>query len=110
VAELDGRVVGMTSVRLTPSNRARANLFAMWVEPAARRRGVARAILEAAVSWAESKGAREMDLRVTETNEAATRLYRTAGFRDAGEREVLRSGSPLYTRLMILGLRSRITE
>jgi ribosomal protein S18 acetylase RimI-like enzyme len=50
------------------------------VEPRARRRGVAMALLEAAQEHARKLGLPYMALMVTEENEAALRLYERAGF------------------------------
>ena len=50
------------------------------VEPRARRRGVARALLDAAEARARAQGLPYLTLMVTEENEAAVRLYESAGF------------------------------
>ena len=50
------------------------------VEPAARGRGVARALLDAAEAVARAHGLRYMSLMVTDENEPARALYDGAGF------------------------------
>jgi len=46
-----------------------------------RRRGVASALLEAAIQWLRDKGAPRVILGTAERNEAAQRLFATHGFR-----------------------------
>jgi GNAT superfamily N-acetyltransferase len=67
-------------------------VVAMWSAPEARGRGVGRALLEAAVSFASPH---EAFLSVTEGNDAARRLYERGGFANTGGVEPLRPGSPL---------------
>ena len=52
----------------------------MAVEPSARRRGIGRHLLTAAVDAAQDRGLPYVGLMVTEENEAARRLYEGAGF------------------------------
>ncbi len=55
------------------------------VAPAARGRGVGRALVEDALSWARAAGFRAMQFNaVTETNVAAVALYRSLGFSIVG--------------------------
>ena len=56
-------------------------LFSMWVEPAARRTGVGRALVDAIQDWGESWGAERVVLWVLAANEAAMRFYERIGFR-----------------------------
>lgn len=62
-----------------------AGLFGMATLPAARGRGAAGAILTALADWAAGQRADHMYLQVESMNEAATRLYARAGFREACE-------------------------
>ncbi|MEV6487196.1 GNAT family N-acetyltransferase [Actinoplanes sp. NPDC051633] len=55
-------------------------VFDMVTAPAARRRGVARQILAAIAEWAAAHGAPRLYLQVEESNDAARRLYESAGF------------------------------
>ena len=78
-----------------------AELYAMWVDPAFRRRHVGFALLEAAMSWARDRRASQIELWVTEGNEAAANLYRRAGFASTGQVDVLRPGSVLRIHQMV---------
>ena len=76
-------------------------LYAMWVDPAFRRRHVGSALLEAAITWARDRHASQIELWVTEGNEAAANLYRRAGFASTGQEDVLRPGSALRIQKMV---------
>src|SRR5690606_32822621 len=105
LAEQYGRPVGMVRVRSSDSNDpSRVNVFAMWVEPSARGRGVGRGLIEAAIEWVKSRGASQVVLHVTEGNKRAMRLYRSVGFVETGESEPLRHGSDLRVLAMALDL------
>jgi GNAT superfamily N-acetyltransferase len=90
VAILDGAWVGMTGCsEETPGGPAM--IWGMWVVPDARRTGFATRLLEAALGWARAEGWTQARLWVTETNQAATELYRRAGFKPTGRSKPLRS-------------------
>lgn len=61
-----------------------ASLVAMWVAPAARRRGVGRVLVAAAVDRARDLGLRRVLLDVVDANPAARALYEAMGFRLTG--------------------------
>jgi ribosomal-protein-alanine N-acetyltransferase len=63
-----------------------AEILTLAVEPAARRRGLARALVEAAAGVARIAGAEAMFLEVADDNVAAIGLYEAAGFDRAGLR------------------------
>jgi ribosomal protein S18 acetylase RimI-like enzyme len=54
------------------------------VSPAHRRRGVARALLHAAIDQARAAGAERLTLRVLAHNEGARALYASCGFEVEG--------------------------
>ena len=72
-----------TGFHETPTHE-HVNLFSMWVEPAARRAGVARGLVAAVCEWARGLGAHAVRLDVTVTNDAAIRLYESCGFVPTG--------------------------
>lgn len=106
-ATRDGVCVGTARVQIEP-DRLRSHLYAMWVAPEARRSGAARALVDAARSWARERGACEIALEVTASNLAALELYRTTGFVDTGRRGLLRPGSTLSTRTLVARLRTLV--
>ncbi|MBV9757969.1 MAG: GNAT family N-acetyltransferase [Alphaproteobacteria bacterium] len=63
-----------------------AEILTLAVIPAARRRGIARALLQAAGHEAGRRGARTMFLEVSGANSAARGLYGAAGFVEIGRR------------------------
>lgn len=52
----------------------------LYVEPHARRRGVARGLVDLTLERARARECRRVELDVTEDNDAALALYRAAGF------------------------------
>jgi ribosomal protein S18 acetylase RimI-like enzyme len=76
-----GSLVGNLS--LIPHHYGRRRLYLMAnvaVHPNHRRRGIARALTEAALQEVERRGGRELWLQADETNLAAVQLYRGMGF------------------------------
>jgi len=63
-----------------------AEILTLAVDPAGRRQGVGRALVEAAAGLAAAQGAEEMFLEVAVDNAAALALYEAAGFTRAGRR------------------------
>ena len=83
VAEHDGRIVGWTKLgRPTPleCNRHVLHVQGLAVDPAVRRQGVARRLIDAAAEEAARRGARKLGLRVLGGNAGARALYASAGF------------------------------
>ena len=64
-----------------------AEILTIAVSPQARRKGIGRALMLAAIRHAQSQGARTMFLEVAETNVAAATLYGSLGFREVGRRK-----------------------
>lgn len=100
VAVVEGEPCGMARCQIDEHDSSTAGLFAMWVKPDLRRRGVARQIVEFAFSWMRSRGASFVELAVNEENERAIAFYLCVGFVDTGRREPLRSGSPVQEVVM----------
>jgi ribosomal-protein-alanine N-acetyltransferase len=83
LAAVDGAPVGLILMRAIAGE---AEVLTLAVEPSHRRRGVARALLEAGLAQAAAAGAGEAFLEVAADNPAALQLYRQAGFEAAGHR------------------------
>ena len=58
------------------------------VDPAFRRQGIARKLMESMAAVARMKGAREVALEVRESNVSARKLYESYGFRQEAVRRV----------------------
>ncbi|GAA4131740.1 GNAT family N-acetyltransferase [Actinomadura keratinilytica] len=84
VAERGGRIVGYVRLARAYGDLACAEhvrqIRGLAVAPDERRRGVARALVDAACARAAREGARRVTLRVLGGNTAARRLYESAGF------------------------------
>lgn len=100
----DGTVVGTATGAGYDAERGVAHVYAMWVAPDARGRGVGRSLLDAVTEWARDRGCDRLVLSVTETNEIARRFYEACGFDDTGERAALREGSPIRTLVLSMPL------
>jgi GNAT superfamily N-acetyltransferase len=84
VADLDGRIVGMAVWFLTFSTwtgRHGVYLKDLYVDPAARGRGLARDLVRALAAEAEARGCARIDWAVLDWNEPAKRFYRSLGAR-----------------------------
>ena len=83
LAAVDGAPVGLILMRAIAGE---AEILTLAVEPAHRRRGVARALLQAGLELAAQAEAETCFLEVAADNAAALALYRAAGFAQAGHR------------------------
>jgi putative acetyltransferase len=103
VAVDDDLVVGRLSLARDP-HPASAHVadLGMMVAASHRRRGVGRALLQAAVAWAGSAGITKLELHVFPWNEPAIRLYESFGFEREGCRRghYIRDGVPVDALLM----------
>jgi len=112
VALVDGEVAGYVKLgRATPlaASDHVATVNGLAVSPAFRRRGVGRALMDAAAGEARRRGARRLTLRVLGPNEDARRLYESAGFVVEGvqREEFLLEGRYVDDVLMALDLETR---
>jgi ribosomal protein S18 acetylase RimI-like enzyme len=70
------------------------HLVSMWVSPRLRGQGVAGDLVTAVCDLARADGAEQIALWVTEVNDRARAFYRRAGFRETGERALVRPEQP----------------
>lgn len=87
VAEREGRLIGSASaLRASGVKRGhRADVYAMYVTPAERGQGVARALMETLLERLRAWGVERVDLSVTDAAPAAQGLYRSLGFVEWGQ-------------------------
>jgi ribosomal protein S18 acetylase RimI-like enzyme len=99
VADDDGSIVGAIGV----DDYGGVASFGMWVASSHRGRGVGRALLDAAVTWAAGAGAHKVTLEVWPHNGPAIALYRSAGFVVEGRkvRHYRRRNGELWDSLMM---------
>ncbi len=76
LGRMDDRAAGVVFVGVAGDV---AMLHALHVDPAMRRKGLARNLVRAAAHWAQAAGASHLALAVTEANLAANALYRAMG-------------------------------
>ena len=96
---IDGEPVGVCQIRYRWSvwtSSEDAWLEDLWVSDQARRSGLGRALLEAALERARERGCVRIELDVDEANTPALTLYRSVGFADDLKAEA---------RSLLLGLR-----
>ena len=106
----DGTLVGRLSVaRDTHPASAHVADLGLMVAQTARRQGVGRALLEAAVDWARGAGIRKLELHVFPWNEAAIALYERFGFEREGYRRghYRRAGADVDAILMAYRVEGR---
>lgn len=84
VCLLEGRVAAYGGMLLVPFEGQITNVA---THPDFRRRGCARAVLEALSSLAWERGCEQIALEVRASNEAAIRMYTEVGFLTAGRRK-----------------------
>lgn len=82
VGAVDGRIVAMGGVRR--SERGRAEIKRMRVHPDCQRRGIGAVLLARLLDRARELAYRRLYLDTTVGQVAAQKLYRAAGFREAG--------------------------
>lgn len=86
-AHVDGELVATAAVSLTSRFASSTHKMLMWgvfTSPRFRRRGLSRAVVQAAIAHAAAGGVRRINLMVYVPNEAAQGLYRSLGFQVYG--------------------------
>jgi ribosomal protein S18 acetylase RimI-like enzyme len=105
VAEVDGAVVGVVNLghpTELEASRHVVEIQGITVHPDHLRRGIGRALLQAATEEAARRGARKVSLRVLAPNDGARRLYDAEGFEVEGvlRGEFVIDGEPVDDVLM----------
>jgi ribosomal protein S18 acetylase RimI-like enzyme len=77
-ALIGDRPVGLIGAQ--QENADTVYLYSLWLDPAARGHGLARALVAAAVDWARNRRARTVKLRVAVDNTVARGVYESLGF------------------------------
>jgi ribosomal protein S18 acetylase RimI-like enzyme len=85
---------GAAGAERDPAGRLVWHLASMWVSPEARGQGVADGLVTAICELARAQGATQMALWVTDVNPRARAFYRRAGFRETGQRALVRPEEP----------------
>ncbi len=99
VAEEDGCWLGVVGA-FTRIDASEVQLISMWVDPAARGRGIARDLIRAVAGWAAERGAKRVVLFVQEANDPAQHLYERAGFRPTGDRTPAGGGRSAFKLIL----------
>jgi GNAT superfamily N-acetyltransferase len=89
VAELDGEVVGLAHLQVTPAierDRPAGKLGALIVDEARRGRGIGRALVEAVEREARLRGCELVFLTTSERRDDAHAFYERVGFEQTGRR------------------------
>jgi ribosomal protein S18 acetylase RimI-like enzyme len=90
VVAVDGEEwLGMIVGRLLDDPPGSAWLEALWVDPSVRRAGLGSRLIEAVAAWSRARGARTLELSVTENNAPAKALYGRCRFVATGRRRPL---------------------
>lgn len=100
----DGGVVGVVDVKRPPFAQLRHNgLLTLGVHPAWQGVGLGRALMDAALAWAEAESLLRVELFVLADNPRAIALYRSLGFREELRRPryVLRPGQAFAADLLM---------
>lgn len=87
VCDLDGDLVGFCGVRIDQGppifeEVTRVEITDLGVREALRRRGIGRALCDAALAWAAERGQRRVEVRVAVGNVEGQGFWRALGFRD----------------------------
>ena len=86
VADPGGRLIGHAGGTVLPDYPGATVVFAVYITPAQRGRGVLRELVEAVAGWSVAMGRNELMLEVVVGNDRAVRAYERLGFSDTGVR------------------------
>jgi putative acetyltransferase len=99
-----GKLVGELTIKAISSRKAIRHVATLGMSVAAghRRTGIGRQLLDNALEWAPTAGIRRVELYVYARNEAAIKLYESAGFQHEGRRKgFIREGSSFLDDLVM---------
>jgi L-amino acid N-acyltransferase YncA len=107
VAEIGGRVVGWLAVAPVSHRPVYRGVVehSVYVDEAARGRGVGRALLEALVAAAPGFGIWTIQTSIIDTNEGSLTLHERLGFRVVGRRERIAQRDGVWRDTLLLELR-----
>jgi ribosomal protein S18 acetylase RimI-like enzyme len=100
IAESAGRVVGNAGGWAPADNTSVTLIFAVYVTPRLRGRGVVGQLVEAVAQWSRASGRPRLGLEVIVGNDRAIRAYERLGFTDTGQRAP-HPTLPVLTELMM---------
>ncbi|SCG57452.1 GNAT family N-acetyltransferase [Micromonospora coxensis] len=86
VADPGGRLVGHAGGTVSPDEPGLTVVYAVYVTPAWRGRGLLGALIDGVAAWSRSCGRPELMLEVVVGNDRAYRAYQRLGFTDTGVR------------------------
>ena len=86
IAEADGRLVGHAGGWAPPGSAGVTLIFAVYVTPDWRGRGVLGQLVEAVSHWSRVQARPLLELEVVVGNDRAVRAYERLGFTDTGRR------------------------
>jgi RimJ/RimL family protein N-acetyltransferase len=103
VATVDGVLLGAMDIERQPFEKTRhlAGL-GIAIQKAGRGVGLGRAMMEAGIEWAQSRGVKKLTLSVFDSNEPAKALYQSFGFIEEGRLKghVVLRGTPVDLVMM----------
>ena len=97
LAETVYEVLGMVGA-YTPRDTSVRHVYGLWVDHAARRQGVGRALMDTVINWSTLAGAAAITLWVAESNDPALALYRALGFTETGDAQPMPSNESVTER------------
>ncbi|MBL8931045.1 MAG: GNAT family N-acetyltransferase [Kineosporiaceae bacterium] len=105
LAEVDGVAVGVASLGEDEEDTGTAQLFGLWVTPAARGTGVATALVQAGADAALASGRTQLSYWVSTDNARAVAFASGFGFRPGNRRRPMhgRGGEEEIVMVMALG-------
>ncbi|WP_169797056.1 GNAT family N-acetyltransferase [Streptacidiphilus griseoplanus] len=108
----DGRLLGWVAASAVSDRCVYAGVVehSVYVDPAARGRGVGRALLAALLASTEAAGVWTVQSGVFPENRASLALHRAAGFREVGVRERLGRHRGVWRDVVLLERRSPVVD